>query len=331
MKKVENLGSHEMKKSENNKSTEKTNDDAKDNRKQKSDEMPKQNQEPPKSKYLSKPKLLYLRDSIGKNIDTRRVEMSTQSRIITSSAYASVKNTVSRFKDSNFFDVANKMLANPIDGKPYDALVLSAPTVDITNMNTAKLTPSDTTEAFKQQVVISCKNMMTVAENALKSYPSLRKVVIMEHTPRFDSPDVDPLGIKPILAIMANNIFQQRWLDSPLKGRIFIGIHNLNCSIQLREARYTNAKTGKFDGIHMYGEDGKEATTNSIIEILKQALPSWSSKMDVSQDFHSNCPQTEYQKMNNKKSYAQATAFHPSVKPQNRFSGLSGHGRNSGN
>ena len=105
MKKVENLGSHEMKKSENNKSTEKTNDDAKDNRKQKSDEMPKQNQEPPKSKYLSKPKLLYLRDSIGKNIDTRRVEMSTQSRIITSSAYASVKNTVSRFKDSNFCDV----------------------------------------------------------------------------------------------------------------------------------------------------------------------------------------------------------------------------------
>ena len=61
----------------------------------------------------------------------------------------------------------------------YDHLVLSAPTVDITNLDTSKVKPSDDTEPLKKKVAASCQNMMKIAENALAKNPSLKNVTIM--------------------------------------------------------------------------------------------------------------------------------------------------------
>ena len=74
----------------------------------------------------------------------------------------------------------------------FDVLVLAAPTVDITNLDTSKLTPTDGTAAFQQSVITSTQNMFSLAEVSLELNKSLRKVVIMEHLPRFDNLDVDP-------------------------------------------------------------------------------------------------------------------------------------------
>ena len=52
-----------------------------------------------------------------------------------------------------------------------------------------------------------------VAQNALDTHISLKKVIIMNHAPRFDTADIDPLGIKPKLAEFANNHLLQLWLD----------------------------------------------------------------------------------------------------------------------
>ena len=52
----------------------------------------------------------------------------------------------------------------------------------------------------------------------------------MEHPPRFDTVDVDPLSVKPTLANLANTTLGQLWLNSPLKDKIFIGQHSLESS-----------------------------------------------------------------------------------------------------
>ena len=94
-----------------------------------------------------------------------------------------------------------------------------------------------------------------VAQSALANYPKIKNVTIMEYTPRFDTPDVDPAGVKLKLASFANSYFLQLWLDSPYKDKIFIGQHSLGCSRDTRNLRYTDQRTGRHDGVHMYGRD----------------------------------------------------------------------------
>ena len=121
----------------------------------------------------------------------------------------------------------------------YDALVLSAPTVDVTNLDTAKLKPSDNTEFFKQEVINSSKNIMTVAQNAIRVNTRLKKVIVLCHPPRFDPSQVDPLSLKQTLAKIANSSLHQLWLDSPYKDKIFIGEHTLDCSTNTMRRMYT--------------------------------------------------------------------------------------------
>ena len=45
---------------------------------------------------------------------------------------------------------------------------MSAPTVDITNMDRAKLKPGDKTDAFQDKAILSSQNMFNIAEKALK-------------------------------------------------------------------------------------------------------------------------------------------------------------------
>ena len=40
---------------------------------------------------------------------------------------------------------------------------------------------------------MSCENVFNVAEEAITKHPHLKTVVIMEHAPRFDLPDIDPM------------------------------------------------------------------------------------------------------------------------------------------
>jgi hypothetical protein len=60
-------------------------------------------------------------------------------------------------------------------------------------------------------------------------------------------------------------------MKSPLKNKIFVGTHNIECSGGIREARYRCTKSGKYDGVHLYGTTGTKAYTNSVMNILKAA------------------------------------------------------------
>ena len=192
------------------------------------------------------------------------------------------------------------MLGDTHEDDTFTHLILSAPTVDISNLNTSKLTDEDNVEVFKQNVLISSKNMFTVAQDALIRHPQLKKIILMEHAPRYDGAHVDPTQLKPKLAKLANNIYTQLWHSSALKEKIIVASHNLDCSDDLFTAWYTDVKTGRNDGVHMYGSHGKMAYTKSLVQMFKKFLPSQSGTASptLSQSssvFHSPCPQTQYQ------------------------------------
>ena len=96
------------------------------------------------------------------------------------------------------------------------------------------------------------------------------------------------LGLKPSLSLFFNNTLGSLWMDSPLKHKLLVGDHNIECNGAIREARYRHTKTGRYDGIHIYGSSGRKAYTNSVLNILRLAKV-------TSQDFHGPCEQFRFQ------------------------------------
>ena len=198
---------------------------------------------------------------------------------------------------------------------------MSAPSVDISNMDTSKMNPKDSTETFQLNAKQSTNNMFRLAERSLRENPNLKKVIILEHPPRFDQTDVDPNSLKPALARLANATLGKLWLNSKLKDKIFIGRHSLASSGtgDAHRARYVNSASGKYDGVHLYGVTGRKDYTNSLKNSLSLSLCELNKNEGTAHvDEHSTCPQTKYQK---KRSV-------PSVPTKNRFSVLKS---NSGN
>ena len=81
-------------------------------------------------------------------------------------------------------------------------------------------------------------------------------------------------------------------------------------------ARYVNSRTGQYDGVHLYGNTGREDYTNSVKSILMMALPeinqpkSNSGVGTAQEDNHNNCAQAKHQKKRK---------YQPNVETRNRF------------
>ena len=267
-----------------------------------------------KSLFLAKPKLLYIADSVGHSAAIRKVEISQNCRVRIGRAYSSVHNVNARWPERNFKDIVNYALKHP-GRENFDVLVMSAPTVDITNLNTSNLQTSENSMFFQQQACLSSQNMFQLAEKSLQNNLSLSKVVIMEHPPRFDTPDVDPTSLKPKLARLANSTLGQLWLNSPLKDKIHIGRHSLESTGAgaTHFKRYENNKTGRYDGVHMYGQTGCKDYTNSLKTILMMALaeqPMADFGVGTALGGHNDCEQAKHQKKH----------YQPHVQTSNRFS-----------
>ena len=145
-----------------------------------------------------------------------------------------------------------------------DILIVQSGSEDISNLKTTG-DPMKYGEYFKQQAIISASNLFTAVSNALVTHPALTKAVIMNLTPRYESVEVDPHGIKAALCRLYNDTLVQLWLSSPLKDQIHIGIHSLECAGAIKEARYRLGN--KYDGLHLYGPSGRKAYTESVLKI----------------------------------------------------------------
>ena len=197
-----------------------------------------------------------------------------------------------RFPAKNFTDV----IPLEVKKESFDYLILQAGSVDITNLNT-KDNPEEHSVYFKQEVRFAAKNLFSAAESALDAQPSLKKVVIMNLTPRYDGAAVDPLSLKPAFAQLFNNTLSELWIDSPLKDKVVIGIHNLECVGGIKEARYRDIRNRKYDGVHLYGPSGKKAYTISVLDILKSAdiLDQTGGQILSGKDFYQKLVQGQYQ------------------------------------
>ena len=152
--------------------------------------------------------------------------------------------------------------------------------------------------------------MFSLAQTSLEQYPTLNKVVIMEHPPRFDAQNVDPTLLKHNLAKLANTTLNQLWLNSTLKDKIIIGRHSLEChGIGRSHLDRYESSAGRYDGVHLYGKTGVRDYTNRVKNILLLALPKPTTPTSLSTD-HTRCPQALHQTR---------TKYHPSLKTQNRF------------
>ena len=120
-------------------------------------------------------------------MDLKTLKSATQSRFISAKAYSAIYDTIenaakqaARFPRANFTDVIPAELKKD----KYHSLVLQSGSVEITNLNT-KDNPAEYIEYFKQETVISAKNIFLSAENALSISNSLKKVVLMKHVPSY--------------------------------------------------------------------------------------------------------------------------------------------------
>ena len=117
----------------------------------------------------------------------------------------------------------------------------------------------------------------------------------MKQIPRYDPAQVDPLSIKPAMSQLYNNTITGLWMNSKYKDKITIGSHNIECTGAIKEARYRETKTNKFDGIHLFGSSGRKTYTLSVLNILKCAELTSSDY-----DYHKSCAQYMYQERRNR-------------------------------
>ena len=260
---------------------------------QKSDNLKKKT-----SPYLQKPKVLIIGDSVANNANFGFIERQTNTRVKTVKAYSSNCDIKARWPQKNVTDVTPSALDACHEDDKFSHLILGAPTVDITNLDTSKLTELDNIEVYKQKAIVSSQNIFTVAKHALERHPNLEKIVILEHNPRFDVAVADPTGLKPKLAKFANAKLAQLVNSSVLKDKLVIGKHNLDCSGERINGMYTDNRNGRFDGVHLYGREGYRAFTSSLLNIIKSVLPTPTKTASPSSTpfSHDTCPQSQYQK-----------------------------------
>ena len=275
--------------------------------------------------------ILLVGDSIAGNAHLPTLETAVNADVKLVKAYSSTyenTNTVAqsapRFPHKNFEDV----ISNEINKSEYDALIIQAGSVDITNLKTEEQNANEYLEYFKQKTIISAHNLFQAAKNAETKHPELKKIILMKQTPRYDADSSNPPGLKPYLSKLFNEKLDEL-CNSAQTSKITIGNHNLQCHGAVQEARYRNNQTRRFDGVHLYGPSGMKAYTASVLNILSSAqLVVCTPPRYYDQLPHMRCPQAKYQSAQLRvqaKTYRHeksAGTKHYSVPTQNKFSPL---------
>ena len=123
--------------------------------------------------------VLFAGDSVGHSANLKYLERSINCQFESVRAYSSVMDPDARWPRKNFTDVVTQYLRG---SKPFNIVVMSAPTVDISNLKIKQLTQHQ----CEVKATESSKNMMSLAEKILANNKSLEKVILMEHHARFD-------------------------------------------------------------------------------------------------------------------------------------------------
>ena len=210
-------------------------------------------------------KVLYVADSIGRNVDIRHLEEATNTMIYKEKAYGAEYKTDALKPNENFVYVSN----NAASKRNYSYAVFHGSTTDVTNLDTSAGTESDL-EYQKQEIFIASQNMISAARNIVQKYPAIEKVLIFDRPPRFDPPSTDPAQLKPRLSDYGNKILREELEKCDVKHKIFICPHSLPNDLQ--QNLYGHPDRRGYDGIHLYGSDGRNHFTRSVCNILQKHM-----------------------------------------------------------
>ena len=204
--------------------------------------------------------MLFMGDSIFRNVHFDKVKKETRSNIKVVKAYSSVYDTNknNKFKKSNFTDLMPKEL----EKAKHDVIVMQASSTDLTNYKDEK-----NKEVLRQRAQTSNANMLSVATTACATHPDIQKIILFERVTRFDKLQE--------LNEFANQDLHSQWTkcDKEFKDKIIIGKHSLKphgeFSQAQRLARWGDQRLHQnIDHLHLYGSSGKVQTTNSILSVL---------------------------------------------------------------
>ena len=204
--------------------------------------------------------ILYMGDSIFRNVHSEKLEKETKAKLTIVKAYSSVYNNhkKNKFKASNFADLMPKELENG----DHDVVLMQASSTDLTNHRTEK-----NKERLRQIAQASNSNMLSVAKTAAITHPELKKIVLFERTPRFDE-------LEDLNEYANQDLFSQ-WqkCDEEFKNKVIVGKHNLKphgkfAKIQ-QLARWGDRRLHQNpDYLHLRGSTGCMKTTDSILSVL---------------------------------------------------------------
>ena len=215
---------------------------------------------------------LLLADSVTRAVVYPKLEAPTGSTIKQVNTYSSQYDEKAHKPNRNVAEVIRQELAK----KKYHTVILGAPTADITNQDVS----DGIMDENEAETIASSYAMVEAAEYAVKS-GGATKVIVLHHVPRYDNPRTDPHGARPQLARLAN-LHLLRARDASLYAEhILVGEHSgMECDGVTRTDRFTNDQThiknwavrpGKYDGVHLYSQEGAEALTSSLLAILHRA------------------------------------------------------------
>ena len=207
-------------------------------------------------------KVLFIADSIGHNVDIRHLEEASNTLIYTEKAYGADYKHTAKYPNKNFVYASNTYTRK----QDYKYAILQGLSTDITNLDTS--TPNSTNiEYLKQEVYLASQKMITSAQIIINKNPNLEKVVIFDTTPRFDPLSADPLGLKAKLSQYGNTILRHELNICNPQNKISIASHILPTTIQ--QDIYGDPNRPGYDGIHLYGRNGRNYYTRSVCNVLQ--------------------------------------------------------------
>ena len=215
------------------------------------------------SSFLKQPKVLYASDTVGSMVNLRLVEKYSKTRV----------RTVKYSGSAELAHAVNVGLDFP-GREPYEILAIAAPSEDISNLKVKDYERAD----IESQVTESCLKLVNVAKETLKKHKNLKKVVILEHPPRFDD------ASKSEMVDFANGTLLKLIVDCKT-DHIKLGRQKLQCYGigKTYEARYRNPLTKLIDGVHFFGPLESKALTESLIDIIVTLLKKSESGLNLSE------------------------------------------------
>ena len=153
-----------------------------------------------------------------------------------------------------------RMVPELLGERKYKNMIMMAPTNDISNLGSIS-----NQEERVQLAILSARNTIYVAEQALEKFSYLEEVLIMEQPTRVD----DLADLSRLSTVKLRELAH----TSPLAGRIRIGSNQseLCTTDEQKTAIFGAPSSHKVDGVHMRGEDGKKFLTKTFVEAAKCA------------------------------------------------------------